>query len=293
MDNADLYNMIMDKYYAASRTEQLEMIRPLITNQEVYLREANVKLIRAFGPAHPMIGYENVLLTNDKERSYGGSRMMLSNIFKDYDESGYILDDDEDVEWFVGYCQQCNLKIRAKHHAVRMPIEGGGWMGCYCCFKCIKDSINVENDVRTTLIDNFETIILATGIQDRIWPPKPKRSELVDIDNMRSFLEALREESGLPPIVEPIAMFGYTDMALSGLETNQPKKVCYSDGYDLPGSPKLIDYGPRSPPSSIMPAPRPIVMGYNPFASSTLPSLPMPDKQSGPGLLGQFGNGGF
>ena len=199
--NADAYNMIADKYYQANHSERMEMIRPLITTEEVYLKEANVELIRALGPSHPIIGYGGVIETNDVEDSYGGSRMFLSNIFRDYDESGHVLDDDD--EWYVGYCQQCNLKLRARHHALRMPIEGGGWMGCYCSFKCVRDYVTVDNQVRLTLIDNFETIITTSGIQDRIWPVKKTENSANNTAIGKSFREAMSGDYLVTPQLIP------------------------------------------------------------------------------------------
>jgi len=55
------------------------------------------------------------------------------------------LDEDETIEdyksiatnWFIGSCEHCNKKIQKMRYAVRFPVEGGGFNGCFCSFNCI------------------------------------------------------------------------------------------------------------------------------------------------------------
>lgn len=74
-------------------------------------------------------------------------RMLLCNVY-----SPYVDDEDEDVtygDWFDGSCDECGQRIREAHHCLRMPQETGGWLGCFCSWKCLQDragnNINLED----------------------------------------------------------------------------------------------------------------------------------------------------
>jgi len=40
--------------------------------------------------------------------------------------------------WFKGKCDICDCKIPMMNYAVRFPVDGGGWLGCFCSFTCLK-----------------------------------------------------------------------------------------------------------------------------------------------------------
>jgi hypothetical protein len=100
-------------------------------------------IFRSFGPAHP--------IENDNNPDCIDHRMLKCNCFERYDEE---TDTVQDVDWFSGVCFECSKKIRSRSHALRLPMPGGGWWGCFCSFHCIK--IHLEdrpgcNDKRTLL----------------------------------------------------------------------------------------------------------------------------------------------
>ena len=35
-------------------------------------------------------------------------------------------------EWFTGECEICERDIRSPKHAIRFPMDEGGWYGCFC-----------------------------------------------------------------------------------------------------------------------------------------------------------------
>jgi len=43
------------------------------------------------------------------------------------------------VSWFEGYCFNCEIEIPCSDLAIRIPIEDGGWKGCYCSIECAAD----------------------------------------------------------------------------------------------------------------------------------------------------------
>ena len=77
-------------------------------------------------------------------------------------------EEEHEADWFKGYCDSCNKKIKDKSHSLRYPIRDGGWSGCYCCFTCITENppvqMNTEDNVRLKLMKER---IYSIGIMDR------------------------------------------------------------------------------------------------------------------------------
>lgn len=138
----------------------LKPVYELKFSQEVLQKDR--VLFTLLGPSNPYYG------ATREEMKYGGARMLLSGSF-DFDP-----DDDyqeEPHEWFHPYCDFCSLRIRRKWHALRMPVEHGGWRGCYCSFECIEKMLDQspDNEVVTyLLLDIFKQQIYNIGILDRI-----------------------------------------------------------------------------------------------------------------------------
>lgn len=148
------------------------------------------RLIAILGPCHPLTGsYDLNTSSKDICLRYGGCRMLtcyenenvardrLQDEYDSEDEAGVLIPDVvekerfAELEWFDGKCQHlpCSKKIRAKHHALRMPLETGGWRGCYCSFDCIVDDIIGDNIVRLDLVGRMREQIEDVGIYDRTW----------------------------------------------------------------------------------------------------------------------------
>ncbi len=148
----------------STRSEKIKLLRPIMENQANELLSGEKILFQIFGPANPLINQD--LTLNTKSSKYGGCRMMLCDIF-DFDyEFNYIYD------WFEGVCEECHLRIRHKWHAIRKPRYNGGWVGSYCSWKCVRESIlsdGQEPDLLTReMVNIFEKQINEIGIQDRL-----------------------------------------------------------------------------------------------------------------------------
>lgn len=153
-------------FAVADTQTKIDLLRPIYDIRAAEDLQNNVELFRLLGPSNPIYDADLPLL------QYGGYRMLQSNDF-DYDEEfGYI------VDWFTGFCQSCNLRIRYRWHALRMPLEFGGWKDCYCSFPCMRKSLNDDeirqgrpNIVVRTMLDTIEQQLLHNGIQDRLPDP--------------------------------------------------------------------------------------------------------------------------
>jgi hypothetical protein len=119
--------------------------------EELYFDE---NLFRWFGPDNPT--------------EFESLRMFNSYIY-DYE------DDTEQIkDWFSGFCNNCHLRIRRRVHSLRIPMPTGGWLGCYCSFKCLREGVkNFEYErkdffqVTHVMVDILEDEIMTIGIQDR------------------------------------------------------------------------------------------------------------------------------
>lgn len=100
------------------------------------------ELFKRFGPSNTSLDED--LTDNHICTIYGGHRMFLCNEFEDVYVDDEIVDNDNvnydkiTSKWFTGSCDTCFKPIRHSHYAVRVPIVSGGWIGCYCSWKCVK-----------------------------------------------------------------------------------------------------------------------------------------------------------
>ena len=112
------------------------------------------------GPSSAVVGADL------SEMEYGGERMLTSNKF--------AYDDDDTTElgdWFTGYCQFCNRKIRRRYHSVRRPLDYGGWIGCYCSWEHVRldiETYDFTDIMSVRLVDKFEDETNSIGIIDRV-----------------------------------------------------------------------------------------------------------------------------
>jgi hypothetical protein len=105
-------------------------------------------------------------------QSFGGCRMMLCVC---YDKliDGDVVDDNPD--WFSGHCLECGLSIRSRSHAVRIPMIEGGWIGCFCTFKCAKRNIEQspgcytkETRKKYSILRKTQLYMKAHGLYDTV-----------------------------------------------------------------------------------------------------------------------------
>ena len=56
-----------------------------------------------------------------------GHRMMICTCYEE---------DEED--WFTSSCDICSVPIRYRNNCIRIPLDSGGWFGCFCSLHCLK-----------------------------------------------------------------------------------------------------------------------------------------------------------
>lgn len=164
-DVAQAYHQTLELLVQATPEERLLLLKPaLISNTRKYL-EADVELFRILGPANAIYGADLSDNTHPCMK-YGGCRMFTC-------VHTAVLDDDEDThydeaDWFLGYCEECRKRIRNRYHAVRKPLPHGAWDGCYCSWKCVRESFTEPAIGEFAIIQSLEDQMHTLGIQDRL-----------------------------------------------------------------------------------------------------------------------------
>ena len=132
--------------------EKLALLAPVFeTKARVDLTD-DTELFRILGPANASVDQD--LTLNHICCRYGGHRMMTCVDFENYDEDTDTVI--EDYDWYKGACDQCHLRLRSRAHAVRKPRPHGGWLGCYCSWKCVRESLAGSDLVTRAMIDRIE-----------------------------------------------------------------------------------------------------------------------------------------
>jgi len=204
---------LLMKFNALSLSDKYEIAKDFIEKRNMLALQNDLSLFITLGPSAPLADSQL------DELDYGGARMFT---FNNFDTDPDIEDDDvfpdgtpkNIVNWFVGYCQECNLRILRRYHAVRLPMLFGGWKGCFCSWKCVRNNINEnnnddtyssnENSIMLQLVDIYEDQINTYKILDRI-PDEQYNIYLTQIlnDNKEVIEDNLQTnfyESGVPSI---------------------------------------------------------------------------------------------
>lgn len=112
---------------------------------------------RVFGPSNPFKEYNCVSNISD-----GPCRMLECSCRNSNEE-----DDTDKEDWFKGRCDNCMLQIRDRSHCVRIPMEEGGWDGCYCSFECMLEHMPFRNHEINLKLEAMRYVFVMDGIMDR------------------------------------------------------------------------------------------------------------------------------
>jgi len=124
---------------------------------------SNVNAVRVFGPMN------RIKDANCSSNPYipGPCRMLECICYEGDDLYEEAEIDMKYKNWFIGKCQTCLRKIRDISHAIRFPLEEGGWSGCYCSLDCIKKDINYIDEKINIRLNSMMFSLEDSGIMDR------------------------------------------------------------------------------------------------------------------------------
>ena len=132
------------------------------------LDNSSIEDFRQFGPINPIEGFDCI-------GRQGPCRMFTCTCREDDEEnlesglakqSADIYPGSLQALWFVGHCEICQKTIKNYRYAIRLPVVGGGFIGCFCSVECLYKTelpLNPDND---ELIDDMLSMLKANGIQD-------------------------------------------------------------------------------------------------------------------------------
>ncbi len=178
-DEVELAQMELRKrLVAATQEEKAAMLQDALENKSKLDLADDEDIFAILGPANAIV--DSDLADDDGlDRKYGGCRMLTCIEFEDFldpsEEIVYDYSEYTPTDWFTGHCQVCHLKIRRPAHAIRMPLEHGGWRGCYCSEKCLRKGVPSDNILISALVDQVMSDLMRIGIQDRL--PVSERQE--------------------------------------------------------------------------------------------------------------------
>lgn len=116
-----------------------------------------------------IMGPRNAIPSDDNKD--GGERMLTCNVY-DFDE-----EENEEYNWFLGFCLNCGLRIRRLTHALRLPVLGGGWKGCYCSPECALKQIDLEDTITPRILQEVVEDLHVIGVQDFTKSPEEEEEE--------------------------------------------------------------------------------------------------------------------
>lgn len=147
-----------------------EVIETFVSIKDNFKDENSNSMIRYYGPCNSILGFDCIGSFKIPGECKGGPCRMFYCMCREFDEEDALNEEDVDVafdEWFSGECDICKVKIKKMRYAVRFPVDGGGWLGCYCSFTCMRKTkvrpIYSSDEFR---IGEIETIIKHIGICD-------------------------------------------------------------------------------------------------------------------------------
>lgn len=121
-------------------------------------------------------GPVNAMLDRDCSGNEGPCRM-LTCLCRDFDQacdeelsSGSL---DNPDAWFTGTCDQCRRSVLNISYAIRFPVTGGGWVGCFCSWSCLRqDPPRPIFAEESAAIKRVKAVIEQFGILDRASAPR-------------------------------------------------------------------------------------------------------------------------
>lgn len=154
----EMRDILISQYCISTLTERSQLLEGT-PNRIVF---SDVDIFHEYGPVNTICsGQDSGLARNHVCRKWGGCRMLLCNCFLNTDEG----DDTTGKHWFTGECDKCGALIAEEHHAVRLPLESGGWEGCYCSIEHVKE--NIYSTEQALAVGRVQEQLDVIGIRDR------------------------------------------------------------------------------------------------------------------------------
>ena len=167
----------MHRQMSSLDEERRDVMRSMRNNDTLINLMWDQETFRVLGACLQVPNSVTLAATSDDPcQCHGGCRVMLCYQHENWDpttEDVIFQEPTEEagalaaLEWFSGECQNCYRIILKKCYGVRMPIESGGWRGCYCSFACLRQQTEPTHDVRHRMLNFTEELYARFGVYDR------------------------------------------------------------------------------------------------------------------------------
>lgn len=163
----EIREMLIAQYSIATITEKIKMLE---TVKDMPSFDSTA-LFREHGPINTMYNIRSFHDPNHECIKYGGCTMFDCAEFEQMNIHGDDLDimtiDEhvEELDWFRGSCDVCLKKMSSRYHCVRLPLQHGGWRGCYCSVECLRK--HITNSHVEAMASQMEQQLLTIGIRNR------------------------------------------------------------------------------------------------------------------------------
>lgn len=199
------------------------------------------ELFRIYGPANP---HNNVsFLDKDICSKFGGCRMLTCCQFEmeDLDESEIDTTQENQAFWELwwtnakGKCLNCYKPILKKCAAVRQPILGGGWKGCYCKVECMLEQVafyglETPSILHDGLVQRMIIGLQKIGIQDRIHSNTPDFSNGISLAGVTQTTNSIIDGLNVANLV--ISTTSIDDKSISKAPVEKSAKVVIYESDD-------------------------------------------------------------
>jgi hypothetical protein len=155
---------LINQYCLSTVTEKLAMLKDHIPTVDY----DDSSHFQEFGPVNTMHTVNSAAHGLDHPcGKYGGCRMLLCSEFEHCDEDLLSIEEHQvETDWWRKLCDVCNAPV-ARHHAVRLPLFGGGWKGCYCSLEHLKSQVDSSDTMTGMMIGRMIEQLECWGIRDR------------------------------------------------------------------------------------------------------------------------------
>jgi hypothetical protein len=147
---------------AETNPEEIAKVMLALKDNALSDEKEKFPIERFYGPANTILGKECCSLNGPCRMFY-----CVCREFDDDDDYESAASPSDPQEWFIGKCEECEKKIEKFRHSIRFPVDGGGWIGCFCSFECLHKSrirpIYDDDDLR---IKEIYKILNSKGISD-------------------------------------------------------------------------------------------------------------------------------
>lgn len=174
-NSENIKKQVQKIFQEASKDEKQRLLAPILKNNRQEEMRESEDLFHLFGPSFPVIGIDFSIKTPCTK--WGGCRMFLCICAEKFDDDEDVIYNDDSIDWFRQNCDYCHLfigeetkdaRIPKRQWAVRKPRAEGGWIGCYCSWKCVINHLGYTIEQKKKYENEDEDEIVDENVDENV-----------------------------------------------------------------------------------------------------------------------------